>query len=85
MGVTYDAIDDYIESKPVSEDDKVVIERMNQVTEHKRMMPPMNSTTAPMINPPIIVLFTLLRMVYDSSTASAAFSPRVRNWMTAGF
>lgn len=41
MGVTYDAIDDYIEGKPVSEDDKKVIERMNRVTEHKRVMPPL--------------------------------------------
>lgn len=41
MGVTYDAIDDYLEGKPVSDEDKAVIERMNKVTEHKRVMPPM--------------------------------------------
>lgn len=41
MGVTYDAIDDYIEGKPVNEEDKKVIERMIRVTEHKRVMPPM--------------------------------------------
>lgn len=41
MGVTYDAIDDYIEGKSVSDEDKVIIERMNRVTEHKRVMPPM--------------------------------------------
>lgn len=41
MGVTYDAIDDYISGKEVSEDDKLVIERMHRVTEHKRVMPPM--------------------------------------------
>ncbi len=41
MGVTYDAIDDYIEGKVVSDDDKETIERMNRVTEHKRVMPPM--------------------------------------------
>jgi len=41
MGVTYDAIDAYIEGNNVSEEDKVVIERMNRVTEHKRVMPPM--------------------------------------------
>jgi len=43
MGVTYNAIDDYLEGKPVSEEDKKVIERMNRVTEHKRIMPPMPS------------------------------------------
>jgi NAD+ synthase len=41
MGVTYDAIDNYIEGKFVSDEDKVIIERMNRVTEHKRVMPPM--------------------------------------------
>lgn len=40
MGVTYDAIDDYIEGKPVSDEDKVVIEKMHARTEHKRVMPP---------------------------------------------
>jgi len=40
MGVTYDAIDDYIEGKPVSEEDKKIIERMHARTEHKRVMPP---------------------------------------------
>ncbi len=40
MGVTYDAIDDFIEGKPVSEADKEVILRMNRRTEHKRTMPP---------------------------------------------
>lgn len=40
MGVTYDAIDDYIEGKPVSEEDKKTIERMHARTEHKRVMPP---------------------------------------------
>ncbi|MCH4888224.1 NAD(+) synthase [Acidaminobacter sp. JC074] len=41
MGVTYDAIDAYIEGNFVSDEDKLVIERMNRVTEHKRVMPPM--------------------------------------------
>lgn len=41
MGVTYDAIDAYIEGNPVSDEDKKIIERMNTVTEHKRVMPPM--------------------------------------------
>jgi len=40
MGVTYDAIDNYIEGKPVSEEDKITIERMHTRTEHKRVMPP---------------------------------------------
>ena len=41
MGVTYDAIDNYIEGKFISDEDRVIIERMNRVTEHKRSMPPM--------------------------------------------
>lgn len=41
MGVTYDSIDDYIEGKEISEKDKKIIKRMNIVTEHKRVMPPM--------------------------------------------
>lgn len=41
MGVTYDAIDDYIENKSVSKEDEETIKRMNRVTEHKRVMPPM--------------------------------------------
>lgn len=40
MGVTYDAIDDYIEGKPVSQEDRTIIERMHARTEHKRVMPP---------------------------------------------
>ncbi|MBI9011852.1 MAG: NAD(+) synthase [Clostridiales bacterium] len=41
MGVTYDAIDNFIEGKPVSDEDREIIIRMNTVTEHKRVMPPM--------------------------------------------
>lgn len=41
MGVTYNAIDDYIEGKSIDEEDKKIIERMNRVTQHKRVMPPM--------------------------------------------
>lgn len=41
MGVTYDAIDNYLDGLEVSEKDKEIIERMNRVTEHKRVMPPM--------------------------------------------
>ncbi len=40
MGVTYDAIDDYIEGKPVDDKDREIIERMYTRTEHKRKMPP---------------------------------------------
>lgn len=40
MGVSYDAIDDYIMGKSVSEKDQATIERMHRVTEHKRVMPP---------------------------------------------
>lgn len=41
MGVTYDAIDNYILGNPIADEDKIIIERMNKVTEHKRVMPPM--------------------------------------------
>lgn len=41
MGVTYDAIDDFLAGKSVSKEDQAIIERMNRVTEHKRVMPPM--------------------------------------------
>lgn len=40
MGVTYDAIDNYILGLEVSDEDKAVIERMHKATEHKRVMPP---------------------------------------------
>jgi len=40
MGVTYDAIDNYIEGKHVTDEEKIIIERMNTRTEHKRSMPP---------------------------------------------
>lgn len=40
MGVTYDAIDDYLEGKPVSDADRSVIEAMHARTEHKRVLPP---------------------------------------------
>ncbi|GGB10701.1 ammonia-dependent NAD(+) synthetase [Macrococcus hajekii] len=39
LGVTYDAIDDYLEGKAVSEHDKEVIEGHFLKTQHKRMMP----------------------------------------------
>lgn len=40
MGVTYDAIDDYLLGKNIDEDDKIIIERMNKVSMHKRAVPP---------------------------------------------
>lgn len=43
MGVTYDEIDAYIEGKSISEKSKLKIERMNKITDHKRVMPPMPS------------------------------------------
>ncbi|TDM13972.1 ammonia-dependent NAD(+) synthetase [Macrococcus bovicus] len=39
LGVTYEAIDDYLEGKTVSEQDKEVIEGHFLKTQHKRMMP----------------------------------------------
>ncbi len=40
MGTTYDMIDDYIEGKAVPEKDRLIIERLNSRSEHKRVMPP---------------------------------------------
>ncbi|MBN2260019.1 MAG: NAD(+) synthase [Clostridiales bacterium] len=40
MGVTYKAIDDYIEGKEISEKDRKVIERLFNQSKHKREMPP---------------------------------------------
>ncbi|MEJ6348756.1 ammonia-dependent NAD(+) synthetase [Holzapfeliella sp. He02] len=39
LGVTYDAIDDYLEGKEVSDHDAKIIENWYQKTEHKRHMP----------------------------------------------
>ena len=39
LGVTYDAIDDYLEGKTVSEEDANQIERLYTTTEHKRRQP----------------------------------------------
>ncbi|MBN2795623.1 MAG: NAD(+) synthase [Clostridia bacterium] len=41
MGVTYDAIDAFLQGKKVTDEELEIIERMNRVTEHKRNMPPM--------------------------------------------
>lgn len=40
MGTTYAMIDDYIEGKEIPEADRVIIERLNKRSEHKRVMPP---------------------------------------------
>lgn len=39
LGVSYEAIDDYLEGKEVAEEDKVTIERHFINSQHKRMMP----------------------------------------------
>ena len=39
MGVTYAAVADYIEGRPVSEHDRAIIERYHARSEHKRRMP----------------------------------------------
>nr|WP_027108839.1 ammonia-dependent NAD(+) synthetase [Lacticigenium naphthae] len=39
LGVTYDAIDDYLEGKEVSEKDAKIIEKWFEQTKHKRHMP----------------------------------------------
>ncbi len=40
MGTTYDRIDDYLEGKEIPEADRLIIERLNKRSEHKRNMPP---------------------------------------------
>ncbi|KDR96074.1 NAD+ synthase [Peptoclostridium litorale DSM 5388] len=40
MGTTYDMIDDFIEGKPVPEEDAQIIKRLHARSEHKRNMPP---------------------------------------------
>ena len=39
LGVTYDAIDDYLEGKDVAEKDAIQIEKLFTTTEHKRQSP----------------------------------------------
>lgn len=39
LGVSYDAIDDYLEGKPVSDKDRETIENWYRKTEHKRNLP----------------------------------------------
>ena len=40
MGVTYAAVEDYIEGKPLGKKETKIIERYNRVSAHKRKMPP---------------------------------------------
>lgn len=40
MGTTYNLIDDYLEGKTIPEKDRLIIERLNKRSEHKRVMPP---------------------------------------------
>ena len=40
MGTTYDMIDDFIEGKPVPDEDANIIKRLHARSEHKRNMPP---------------------------------------------
>lgn len=40
MGTTYDMIDDFIEGKPVPDEDAQIIKRLHARSEHKRNMPP---------------------------------------------
>lgn len=39
LGVSYEAIDDYLEGKPVSQEDQATIEKWYQQTAHKRHLP----------------------------------------------
>lgn len=41
MGTSYENIDNYIEGKPLPEKDRLIIEKMNKRSEHKRVMPSM--------------------------------------------
>jgi len=41
MGVTYAAIDEYLESGAANDHDKAIIERYHRTSEHKRRLPPM--------------------------------------------
>ena len=40
LGTTYDIIDDYLMGFEVPEDDRIIIERLHDITAHKRRMPP---------------------------------------------
>ena len=40
MGITYDVIDDFLEGKDISENDRIIIENLHQRSKHKRVMPP---------------------------------------------
>ena len=47
LGVSYDAIDDYLEGKPVSDEDRATIEGWHARTAHKRTMPVSPDEVAP--------------------------------------
>jgi len=40
MGTSYDMVDDLLEGKDIPEKDRLIIERMHRVSEHKRSLPP---------------------------------------------
>ncbi|MFZ5943308.1 MAG: NAD(+) synthase [Bacillota bacterium] len=40
MGTTYEMIDDYLEGKEIPEKDRLIIERLHRVSQHKRELPP---------------------------------------------
>jgi len=40
MGVTYDAIDDFLDGKPVSDRDREIILTLHKRSAHKRQLPP---------------------------------------------
>lgn len=40
MGTTYEMIDDYLDGKPIPEEEREIIERMHDRTEHKRQIAP---------------------------------------------
>ncbi|MGI6703483.1 MAG: NAD(+) synthase [Clostridia bacterium] len=40
MGTTYDMVDDLLEGKSIPERDRLIIERLHRVSEHKRNIPP---------------------------------------------
>lgn len=40
MGTTYDMVDDLLEGKDIPEKDRLIIERLHRVSQHKRQLPP---------------------------------------------
>ena len=39
MGITYETIDDFLEGKQIPEKERLIIERLHRVSEHKRQLP----------------------------------------------